>query len=368
MSEGGRLELRHPGGSTPIWVGAGALGNALEALGDRLARRRVFAVTSPPVRALHGGALDAVAAAAGPFRILEVSDGESAKSVESAVTLWQRLLDGGGKRDSLIVAFGGGSIGDVAGFVAATFLRGVDYLQVPTTLLAQVDASIGGKTAINLPGAKNCVGAFHHPVAAIAETTFLETLTPRQIRCGLFEVVKTAAMLDPDLFAMLETEMEELLGGGAEALAPVVEATAAAKIAIVERDPTEGNYRRLLNFGHTLGHALESAAVDAHGHKTLQHGEAVGYGMLFALELARSRGLGVEEAERIRALVLRIGLPPLSGRLRPGDLIDRIARDKKAREGAIAWVLPGRIGNGLVVEDVSGEEVSSAIDRFLAGA
>jgi 3-dehydroquinate synthase len=368
MSEGGRLELRHPGGSTPIWVGAGALGNALEALGASLARRRVFAVTSPPVRALHGAALDAVAATAGAFRILEVADGESAKSVETVVTLWRRLLDEGGKRDSLIVAFGGGSIGDVAGFVAATFLRGVDYLQVPTTLLAQVDASIGGKTAINLPRAKNCVGAFHHPVATIAETTFLETLGPRQIRCGLFEVVKTAAMLDSDLFAMLETELEELLGGGAEVLAPVVEATAAAKIAVVERDPTEGNDRRLLNFGHTLGHALESAAVDVHGHKTLEHGEAVGYGMLFALELARPRGLGMKEAERIRELVVRIGLPPLPGGLDPADLIDRIARDKKAREGSIAWVMPMKIGDGLVVENVTGEEVSSTIDRFLAGA
>ena len=357
-----RLELRHSAGTTPVWVGAGALEKARVELASAVIDRRVFAVTSPPVYRLHGGSLERLLAGAADFQLLEVADGEVAKTIETATGIWRRLLLNGGKRDSLVVAFGGGSIGDLAGFVAGCFLRGVDVLQVPTTLLAQVDAAIGGKTAVNLPEAKNSVGVFHHPLGTVADTRFLSTLAPRQLRSGLFEVLKTGAILDAGLFDLLETYLDAALTGDADALAPIVERTAVAKIGLVEDDPEEHDRRRLLNFGHTLGHALELASDN------LEHGEAVGYGMLFALDLAIERGLPIGEAERARSLIRRLGLPPLAADIRFDAVLGRLERDKKAREGGIAWVLPLALGRGGIFTDVQLEDVSGRLAGFLAAA
>lgn len=356
-----RLALRHPNGVTPIWVGAGAIDDTRRERADIIAGRRVFAITSPPLRQLHGDAVERLGAEAADFRVFEVADGEMAKTVESATGLWRQFLLSGGKRDGLVVAFGGGSIGDLAGFVAGCFLRGVDVVQVPTTLLAQVDAAIGGKTAINLPEAKNSVGVFHHPLAVVADTNLLTTLKPRQLRCGLFEVLKTAAVLDAGLLGALETNLEAVLDADPVALAPIVKRTAAAKIKVVEEDPEEQDKRRLLNFGHTLGHALEMTSG------TLEHGEAVGYGMLFALDLAVERGFPAAEADRVRVLIRRFGLPPLPHSLDLEAVIARLARDKKARETGISWVFPRLLGCGEIVDDVGVEDVKSRLAAFLAG-
>jgi 3-dehydroquinate synthase len=354
------LRLHHPDGTTPVIVGEGAISSVLPELENWLARRTAFLITTPRVQALHGDRLDVLCRAAFRWVILEVEEGEGAKTIESAGRLWNEMLAAGGKRDSRVLAFGGGSVGDLAGFAAGCFLRGIEFVQIPTTLLAQVDAAIGGKTGVDLTGGKNTVGLFHHPWMVVGDTEVLPTLPREELRSGLVEVVKMAALLDPDLFGLLEEEVDLLLEGDAAALGPVVAAAAAAKIAVVERDPTEQGERRLLNFGHTLGHAIESAC----GYAGLRHGEAVGYGILFALRLARSRGLKVEAAERIHRLILRLGLPPLP-ELDPAELMSGMARDKKARESGLVWVLPRALGEGWMADGIAEGEVRNELRDFL---
>ena len=357
------LTLRHPAGETPVLVGEGALAAAAGRLDAWLRGRTVFLVSTPRVLALHGERLAALRGAASRWVELTVEEGEGAKTVASAERLWNAMLDAGGKRDSRLLAFGGGSVGDLGGFVAGCFLRGIGCAQVPTTLLAQVDAAIGGKTAVDLPGGKNTVGLFNHPALVVCDTAVLPTLPREELRSGLVEVIKMAALLDPPLLARVETGLDRLLAGDAAALGPVVAAAAAAKIAVVERDPTEQGDRRLLNFGHTLGHAIESACAYA----GLRHGEAVGYGLLFALRLAVRRGLAPETpeiAERLRALLARLGLPPLPA-LDPAALVDLTAHDKKARESGLVWVLPAALGRGVMVEGVGRGELTAELADFL---
>lgn len=359
-----RLSLRHPQGTTPVVVGASALDEATEELCAWVAGRTLFVVSTPRVLALHGAVLDPVRSAAGRTVTLEVEDGEGAKSLATAERLWSEMLAAGGKRDSRVVGFGGGSCGDVAGFAAGCFLRGVGLVQVPTTLLAQVDAALGGKTAVDLPAAKNSVGLFHHPARVVADTRLLATLPRGEIRSGLVEVVKMAFLLAPELLARVEDDLPRLLAADPEALEPVVAEGAAAKIGVVEADPAEAGERRLLNFGHTLGHALEAAL----GYRGLRHGEAVAYGLLFALRLAaspaRRERLPEADAARLRALLARLELPSLPA-VAAGDLLSAMARDKKARESGLVWVLPVRLGEGRTVSDVGGEEVRRELEAFL---
>jgi 3-dehydroquinate synthase len=265
------LGLRHPAGETSIRIGEGALAAAAAPLNAWVAGRALFVVSDPRVLALHGAALAPLREAARRATILEVPPGEAAKTLATAESLWSRMLEAGGKRDSRLVAFGGGSVGDLGGFAAGCFLRGIEFAQLPTTLLAQADAAIGGKTAVDLAAAKNSVGVFHHPVFVIGETDFLRTLPAEELRSGLVEVIKMAALLDAPLLARLERDLERLLAGDPAALAPVAAAGAAAKVAVVERDPDERGARRVLNFGHTLGHAIEAEL----GYRGLRHGEAV---------------------------------------------------------------------------------------------
>lgn len=364
MSAGPReLLLRHPAGETAVLAGVGALAAATPRLVSWLAGRTAFLVTTPRVLALHGALLDDLRRAAARWVVLEVEEGEAAKTVASAGALWQAMLAAGGKRDSRLLALGGGSVGDLAGFTAGCFLRGIAFVQLPTTLLAQVDAAIGGKTGVDLPGGKNTVGLFHHPDLVVAETAVLPTLPREELRSGLVEVIKMAALLDPGLLAAVEQDLDALLAGDPEALGPVVAAAAAAKIAVVERDPTEQGDRRLLNFGHTLGHAVETAG----GYAGLRHGEAVAYGLLFALRLAAARGLlsgGDGLAPRLRSLLARLDLPPLPAS-DPEALLDLMARDKKAKEAGLTWVLPAGLGEGRMVDGIGRAEVALALRPFL---
>jgi len=357
-----RLRLRHPRGETRIWVGEGALAPSLDALAGWIGERALFVLTTPRVWGLHGERLQTLFDRAAVTEVLEVEEGEAAKDLEVAGQLWDRMLAAGGKRDSRLLTFGGGSVGDLGGFVAGCFLRGIEYAQLPTTLLAQVDASLGGKTAVDRPGAKNCVGLFHHPEAVVCDTRLLATLPREELRAGLAEVVKMAALLDPDLLSRVERDLAVLLAGDAAALAPVVAASARAKIEVVEEDPEEADRRRVLNFGHTMGHALEAAA----GFSALRHGEAVAYGMLFALRLARARDLAAELAPRLVRLLGRFDLPPLPPSLGREELIALIGRDKKARESGVAWVLPAKLGEAVIVNDISRNDVERQIAPFLA--
>ena len=354
------LSLRHPTGTTPVLVGEDALSTAHVDLAGWLRGRTVFVVSSAPILGLHGVRLEPLRDEAARWVVLEVEDGEAAKTAGTAERLWNRMLEAGGKRDSRVLAFGGGSVGDLAGFTAGCFLRGLEFVQIPTTLLAQVDAAIGGKTGVDLPGGKNTVGLFHHPAMTVCDTAFLPTLSRGELRSGLVEVIKMAALLDPELFARVEENLDALLAGDPAVLGPVVAGAAAAKIGVVERDPDERGERRLLNFGHTLGHAIESSCAYA----GLRHGEAVAYGILFALRLAARRGVDPDLSRRLRALLARLDLPPLPP-LDPAELVSHMARDKKAREGGLVWVLPARWGEGTMTSGVPWEEVSAELAGLL---
>ena len=354
------LRLRHATGTTRVFLGAGALEEASSHLDEWLDGRAAFVLTSPTLKTFLD-ALRPKLSAAARVEILETEDGEAAKTIARATELWERMAELRGRRSSRLITLGGGTLGDLGGFVSGCYLRGIQYSQVPTTLLAQVDASIGGKTGIDLPQAKNSVGLFHHPRLVISELAFLEGLPNAEVRSGLFEIVKTAAMLDAALFEGLESALEELSDPPIETLSRLVAPTAAAKIRLVEQDPRESGPRRFLNFGHTLGHSIETAL----GYQTLRHGEAVGYGMLFALRLARSRGLADEDAARIEAVIAAIGLPPLPP-VEVGALMDGIDQDKKNREHALVWALPKSVGVGRLVADLPMPEVQSELESFLA--
>ncbi len=367
-----RHKLDHPGGRCEIVIGAGVLAGGraggaptetLPELAEWLAGRTVFLLSSPRLAELHGGALESLGRGAARAIPLEVPDGEAAKVLEHAGRLWQEMLAAGGKRDSRLITFGGGSTGDLGGFVAGCFLRGIEYVQAPSTLLAQVDAAIGGKTAIDLPGGKNTVGLFHHPRQVISDTSLLQTLPRGELRSGLVEVVKMASLLSPPLWDLVEDRLDALLAGDAEALTPVVAGAAAAKCAVVERDPREGDWRRILNFGHTLGHAIESQL----SYRGLRHGEAVAYGMLFAVRLAESRGLDRAFGDRLRRLLGRFELPPLP-ELDPEQLWRLMSRDKKATESGLTWVLPRAVGRGEMVSGIGRGEVMARLSGLLDDA
>ena len=361
MSGISRVQLRHPSGKTRIVCGDGAIAAEAPAVGPWLEGRRVFLVSCPTVLRLHGDLIADLLDGALETVVLEVPDGESAKELGQAQRLWSEMLAAGGKRDSRVVAFGGGSVGDLAGFVAGGFLRGVECVQIPTTLLAQVDASVGGKTGVNMPEAKNSVGLFHHPYAVLADSRALATLPPAELRSGLVEVIKMAALLDVGLLARVERDLQSLLAGDPVALGPVVAGAIRAKTGVVERDPNEGDERRLLNFGHTLGHGLEVAL----GYGDLLHGEAVAYGMLFAVRLATSRGFSVAEAARLRDLLEHLDLPPLPP-VASEAVLTAMTKDKKGRESGLAWVLPDRLGHGSVHDDIEWGEIEALLSVFLA--
>lgn len=359
------LELAHRGGSTRIYLGTGALDAAQSEIATWVEGRRLFVVSSEPVRRLHGDRLESLLKTTGAVAptFLEIPDGEAGKSLAVVEQLTREMARAGGKRDSRLLTFGGGTVGDLGGFVAACFLRGIDYSHLPTTLLAQVDAAIGGKTGVNLPEAKNSVGAFHQPRFVIADAGVLRTLPSEEIRQGLFEVIKAAILADEELFRLLEERLPELLAAEPDALEAAVEAAVAVKVSVVESDERESDRRRLLNLGHTLGHALETVV----GHGKLGHGDAVGHGMLFAIRLAERRGLSGPDAERMRALIGRMA-PTALPKLDPADLERAMTRDKKARETGLPWVLPTRIGAARVVDDVSRAEVLDSLAVFLTGS
>jgi 3-dehydroquinate synthase len=353
------LEFGSPSTRTRLWIGRRGWAEASASLADWIADRALFVVTTPRVWSLHGEGLGSTLSRARRLTVLEVPDGESAKSLGVAGDLWRRMMAAGGKRDSRLMTFGGGSVGDLGGFVAACFLRGIEYAQAPTTLLAQVDASIGGKTGLDLPEAKNSVGAFHAPRWVISDTGWLATLEARELRSGWVEALKAAILFDADLFSDLERIQPWKRPPGGDELDGLLGRCAAHKIAVVRQDPLEVGARRLLNLGHTLGHALETA-LDYQG---LRHGEAVAYGILFVLRLAVARGMEPGQADRVAGILSDLQLPPLpvlDGR----GILDLMARDKKATERDLRWVLPRRIGEA-TVEGVRPDHVAQALRAFL---
>lgn len=341
-----------------VHVAAGVLA-ALPAILGRLGPARTVVVSSPRVWRHHGAAVERVLGPDVP-RVL-VADAEGRKSRRTLDHIHDAFLDAGLGRDGLVLAFGGGVVGDLAGFAAATYMRGVDWVGVPTTLLSMVDSSIGGKVGINHPRAKNLIGAFHQPRAVVADLGLLATLPLRQARSGAYEILKCGVIADPSLFAAMSRAPKALAGW--RGLEPAVTAACRIKAGIVARDEHEGGLRRLLNFGHTVGHALETVSA----YRRFTHGEAVGWGMIAASGIAAARGVLSEAARaEIVAGVDSLGRRPPVADLGEDAILAALARDKKARAGQVPFVLPTAIGSVVVEPSVTQDEIRDALRRLRA--
>jgi len=349
--------------SYPIHIGPGAIDIA-ELYRPHLPRGKVAIVTNPVVGPRYLGRVKAALARAGAVEMVDilVEDGEQAKSWASLEKVIDALLGARLGRDGMIVALGGGVIGDLAGFAAAVYQRGIDYLQVPTTLLAQVDSSVGGKTAVNHARGKNMVGAFHQPRTVIADTDTLASLPPRELRAGLAEVIKHGFALDAELAAWLEANVARLLAQDAGALTHAVRRSCELKAQVVATDELEAGRRALLNFGHTFGHAIEAGA----GYGKWLHGEAVAAGMVIAGYLSVRAGLlPASDATRLRALVERAGLPAVPPAWPADRYLDLMAGDKKIAGGRMRFVVLAGVGRALIRDDLKERDVSAAIDEAI---
>ncbi len=357
-----RLEVGLGARRYPITIGHGLLDDATT-WRDAIRGRHALLVTDSHVAPRYGARLqEALARASGaPPKIATVvlEAGEAHKNLAAVSQILDALAGLGATRDACVLALGGGVPGDIAGFAAACWMRGIDFLQFPTTLLAMVDSSVGGKTGVDHAAGKNLIGAFHQPRAVVADLDTLTTLPDRELRAGLAEVVKTAGIADAPFFAWLEAHAQALLAHDAEALTHAIATCCRFKAGVVERDEQEHGERALLNFGHTFGHALEAET----GYDTLLHGEAVAIGMLLAARLSARLGLAPsEDAERLRALLERIGLPVARPpRLTPAALLARMQLDKKNRADGLRLILWRGIGHAEIVTGVADAEVLAVL-------
>jgi 3-dehydroquinate synthase len=344
--------------SYPIHVGDGLLRRAGELLAP-LMMRRAIVVTNPVVAQHHVDTFQAALAAAGiGTELIVVPDGEAHKDWTTLYEIHTRLLELRAERSTALIALGGGVVGDVAGLAAATYRRGMPLIQVPTTLLAQVDSAVGGKTAVNHPLGKNMIGAFYQPLAVISDTAALATLPDREYRAGIAEVIKYGAIRDLALFEWLEANIERLLARDVEATTHAVVESCRIKAAIVAADEREAGERALLNFGHTFGHAIEAAT----GYGTWLHGEAVAAGMVMAARLSQAvTGLPRRETQRIEQLLQRAGLPTRQPRIEANRWLELMGRDKKIDAGELRFVLLGALGCGQVRSGLARDRVTEAL-------
>lgn len=343
--------------SYPILIGPGLLQDSA-LLGQHVPGRDLLLVSNTTVAPLYARALEQSL----PDRRLVqaiLPDGESHKTLATVSRLLDVLVANRFGRDATIVALGGGVVGDTAGFAAACYQRGVAYVQVPTTLLAQVDSSVGGKTGVNHPGGKNLIGAFHQPVAVVADTATLATLPEREHRAGLAEIIKYGLIRDAEFFAWLEASMDRLLAREPGALAQAIRRSCEIKAEIVGRDEREQGERALLNLGHTFGHAIESAT----GYSGWLHGEAVGAGLAMAAAMSCARGtLQAEQVERVRALLERTGLPTAAREVRAASALEHMRIDKKVKAGRIRLVLLRGIGDAYVTGDYPDADLRTTLE------
>ncbi len=353
------VHVRVGAGGYPIVVERGAL----HSLGPRLAQlrvgSRVAVVSAGPVLRLYGKTvIESLDGSGFSVATVEAPDGEAAKTLPVAERCWSALLDAGLDRTSTVVALGGGAVGDLAGFVAGTYMRGINFVQVPTTVLAQVDASIGGKAAIDHPRAKNLVGVFHQPRLVLVDPATVTTLPEREYRSGLAEIVKHGVVLDAGYFADLERSAHALLARDAATLERIIAGSCRLKASVVERDEREADLRAVLNYGHTIGHALEAAT----GFGRWTHGEAVALGIVAEARLAGRLGIADRATvDRQAALLAALGLPTAAADLDVRAVMAAIGRDKKARDGRVPFVLAPAIGAFRLVFDVPPAEVEAVL-------
>ena len=350
-----------PSRSYEVLIGSGLLARAGECLGKILENRRAFVVTSPPVRRRWAKVLLKSLSASGiDTDLLEMPDGERAKRLTTLEKLAEKLVKEGADRGITLIALGGGVVGDVTGFLASIYMRGVDVIQVPTTVLAQVDAAIGGKTGVNLVSGKNLLGTFHQPRVVLIDTAVLETLPSREYRAGLYESLKCGIIGDPGLFKLFEDRRREILDRDPVVVEKVIADSVRLKASVVSADEREGGLRQVLNFGHTIGHALESETRYTH----LLHGEAVAWGMIAATHIALSTGkLDSVTAGRITNSVLGFGRLPRM-KLKTANIVKRLRADKKTRQGVVHFILPREIGKVEITSDVPEAIVRSAVDEI----
>jgi 3-dehydroquinate synthase len=330
---------------------------------------KLFVITSPNIWALWHKSFLASFPTTGNLQpaTLFLPPGESQKRLAQVESLAQQLAQAGADRDSILLAFGGGVIGDVTGFLAAIYMRGIRYVGLPTTLLAQVDSSLGGKTGVNLPAGKNLIGAFHHPIAVLSDIDLLATLPPAELRSGLQEAIKAGIIRSPSLFRYLESNAEAILAANPKSLTHVVTASVRVKAEVVSKDEKESGLRMILNFGHTIGHAIEAATR----YRTLLHGEAIAWGSIAALHVSLARrAITQRDFDRMAALILRYGpIPPFKIAASPAaaaaKLVALTSADKKVRSGRRAFVLTTGIGRTAIAHDVSDPELLTATRAML---
>ncbi len=346
-------EVRTLQRSYPAVIERGALHRVKEFIPSSTGK--VFIVTTEDVWNLHGPVVKRQfdRAQATP---LFFPGGEANKRL--SWRLADQMLAAGADRSSMAIGFGGGIVTDIAGFLAAVFMRGIPVLQIPTTLLAQVDAAVGGKTGVNLAEGKNLIGSFHQPIAVLIDPDVLSTLPAREYRAGLFEVIKCGVIRDPDLFELLESSVEEVLSLEPKIVVDFISAAVRIKAEVVSADEREGGLRRILNFGHTIGHAMEAETA----YVRFLHGEAVAWGMMAATHLAELQSLlPAADADRIRRLICRYGPLPDARDLDPDQLIARLAGDKKTLQGRVHFVLPTGIGSMRIVSGIDPAAIRQAI-------
>ena len=354
-----KVELKER--SYKIYIQPGFLNNLSGFMDSFNFSRRLLLVTNPTVLGLYGEKV-IKSLEAGGFEVVvgNVPDGEAYKALSTAEKLYDLAFSRELDRRSPVIVLGGGVIGDLAGFVASTYLRGVPFIQVPTTLLAQVDSSVGGKVAVNHPAGKNIIGAFYQPVAVFTDPETLLTLDPREIRAGLAEVIKCGVIADAGFFNWLEDNLERVLGVEAAATEYLVEKSCCIKAEVVQADETEQGQRAILNFGHTVGHAIEALTE----YRAYRHGEAVAIGMVMAARLAVDLGmLKNSEVARIEKLLSRAGLPvTFPANLDRERIIALLRRDKKVISGSLTFVLPTAVGSVEIIKDVKERDIARAIN------
>jgi 3-dehydroquinate synthase len=354
-----RVDVTTASATSTLWIGEGTIEQLPTLLDAHHISHRRFVVSSPVIWRLHGERLQQ--ALGSPIEPILVADGERYKNLQSVSRIYDALIRGGADRGSALLAFGGGVIGDTAGFAAATYLRGMSLVQIPTTLLAQVDSSVGGKVGVNLPTGKNLVGAFHQAAVVVIDPLLLKTLPRREFRSGLYEVVKYGMIASRALFDLIANDTAGVFDRQPALLVPAIVESCRIKARVVTEDERESGLRRILNFGHTIGHALEAVTR----YRRFKHGEAIAYGMLGAADLAVHRGALAEDARQaLASLITTLGpLPPI-GDLPIADVLAAIKRDKKVLHGRLHFVVATAIGATTTVNDVSEDELRGVLERL----
>ncbi len=347
--------------SYDIVISRDILSKVGEFISNRLEPSRSIIITHPSVKKFFGEQIKSGLTKAGHYPdIIEIPEGETSKSLQQAELIYNRMLEMKCDRKSVLIALGGGVVGDLTGFIAATYQRGIPFIQIPTTLLSQVDSSVGGKTAVNHPRGKNMIGTFYQPKLVVIDLDTLKTLPIKELRAGLAEVVKYGVIADPELFAFLENNSEKILSLNPDCLEHIIETSCAIKAQVVERDERESRHRMILNFGHTFGHSIETLT----NYTEYLHGEALSIGMVQAALLSVETGLCNEDVPmRITNLLKKLGLPIQAPDLRSKDIIKSMYHDKKSSHNKLRFILAKAIGSVEIVDDVAEMPIKAMLNK-----